>query len=543
MTIPLVRTAIILLLLTLAILLPRLFDLGAFQAADEKMWIANTQGFTKNLALGRWDKLLQQPHPGITTQWLGALTINSPSLATRKIPLAIGQSIIIGLIGYIFYRLWDKWPAILLTLLLALNPLLIAHTRVYAMDSLLALFLLLSVGCLLLWHKTNGARYLAFSAIAGALAVLSKLPGIIIVPFVLFALAWWATTSSNRSDIVKKAGLWVATFLITLVVVFPSLLLNFSEVKHLTTEFLLEGDAQDTHHTSANYTYYLQTLMFFSTPLHLVTLATLIIIPVTSISGGWRWLKHQKPRGDQFSRSRCALPAEALAKTGAAGTPLRPTGFAGHSKRRENSIPEGLINTQHQMLTLIAFTVLFIAQMTLGAKKGDRYILPSFLFLDTLTVIAFFSLISRLRTRRLLLVTSYCLLVTGLLWQAADVIRLHPHTLAYVNPLTKPFYGNRRLGWGEGFDLAAAYLNQKPNAAELTVASLYPTEFDYNFVGQVIPLNHYHDANADYVVLYRALFERGPDTWQTDILNQFANQTPEKIITLNGLNYLWIYKR
>ncbi len=180
--------------------------------------------------------------------------------------------------------------------------------------------------------------------------------------------------------------------------------------------------------------------------------------------------------------------------------------------------------------------------MTLGAKKGDRYILPSFLFLDALTVIVFFSLIIQFRARRLLLLATYCLLLTGLLWQAIDVARLHPHALAYVNPLTKPFYGHRRLGWGEGFDLAAVYLNQKPRAAKLTVASYYPTEFDYNFVGQVIPLNHYRDANADYVVLYRAMYERDPNAWETDILNQFASRTPEKIITLNGLEYAWIHK-
>lgn len=519
MTIPPVRNTIIILLLTLAILLPRLFDLGAFQAADEKMWIANTQGFTKNLALGRWDKLLQQPHPGITTQWLGALTINSLSLATRKTPLAIGQSITVALIGYIFYRLWGKWPAALLVLLLALNPPLIAHTRVYAMDSLLAQFLLLSLGCLLLWRKSNITRYLVFSGLAGALAALSKLPGLIIVPFVLLVLAYWAITSNNRPNIVKKAGLWVAVFLITLVVVFPSLLLNFSEVKHLTTEFLLEGDAQDTHHTGANYTYYLQTLMFFSTPLHLITVLVLL-------ASGWRWL-HPKTTGlpaEAWPASRSL--GEGWAKAGPAADATEPPGFS-----------------KEQTTILLLFVIIFIIQMTLGAKKGDRYILPSFLFLDALTVIAFFSLISWFQARRLLLLATYCLLLSGLLWQAATVVRLHPHTLAYVNPLTKPFYDNRRLGWGEGFDLAAAYLNQKPQATELTVASLYPTEFDYNFVGQVIPLNHYHDANADYVVLYRALFERGPDTWQTDILNQFADQAPEKIITLNGLDYLWIYKR
>lgn len=485
-------TPLIIFLLALTILLPRVLNLGAFQTADEKMWIANTQGFTKNLATGRWGKLLQQPHPGITTQWLGAITINSSSLATRKLPLAIGQSVIIGLIGYIFYRLWGKKPAILLTLLLALNPFLVAHTRVYAMDSLLALFLLLSVGCLLLWQKTNTARYLIFSAIAAALAVLSKLPGLLIVPFsVLIILR------------PKPAAAWLAIFAIALIVVFPSLLLSFPEVTHLTQEFLLSGDAQDTHHTGSTYTYYLQSLIFFSTPLHLIT----IIIALTLIiaGDGWHWFIPNKPR--------------------------------------ENSVPEGLKSVKYQTAVLLLFAILFTVQMTLGAKKGDRYILPSFLFLDTLVTITFFSLISHLKTRRTLLLTTYFLLCAGLLWQAADIIRLHPHTLAYVNPITKPFYGDRRLGWGEGFDLAADYLNKKPNANELTVASLYPTEFAYNFIGHVIPLNHFTGNNADYVVLYRAMFERGQNTWETDLLNQFSNQPPEKTITINGLDYLWIYKK
>ncbi|MFH1354152.1 MAG: glycosyltransferase family 39 protein [bacterium] len=481
-------TPLVIILLAFTILLPRVFNLDAFQTADEKMWIANTQGFTKNLATGRLGQLLQQAHPGITTQWLSALTINSSSLTTRKLPLVIGQSIIIGLIGYIFYRLWGRKQATILTLLLALNPFLVAHTRVYAMDSLLALFLLLSVGCLLLWQKNKVPRYLAFSAVAGALAVLSKLSGLLIIPFSLLVIF--------RP---KPAALWLVVLILALVLVFPSLLLNFSEVIHLTQKFLLAGDARDTHHAGANYTYYLETLIFFSTPLHLAAIIAMIFLAV--------------PR---LSRE---------ARQGKVGT-----------------APTIQIN-KNQLLILILFIALFTILMTLGAKKGDRYILPSFLLLDTLVVITFFYLINLFKTRRLLLVISYCLLVTGLLWQAIDITRLHPHLLAYVNPVTKPFYGDRRLGWGEGFDLAADYLNKKPNATELIVASVYPTEFAYNFIGQVIPLNHFEDNNADYVVLYRALFERGPDAWETDILNRFSNQTPEKTITLNGLDYIWIYKK
>jgi len=44
-------------------------------------------------------------------------------------------------------------------------------------------------------------------------------------------------------------------------------------------------------------------------------------------------------------------------------------------------------------------------------------------------------------------------------------------------------------------------------------------------------------------VLYRALFERGPDAWETQVLAQFADKQPEKVIRLNGLPYAWIYAK
>jgi 4-amino-4-deoxy-L-arabinose transferase-like glycosyltransferase len=471
----------IVILLALAVLLPRIFDLDAFMTADEKRWIAGTAGFTRKLALLQWDKLLQWPHPGITVHWLGSLTIHeNQSLALQKLPLVLGQSILIGLAGYIFYRLWGARPAILFTLLLALNPFLVAHTRVYAPDSLLALFLLLSVSFLLLWHKTDAIRYLIFAAATGALGVLSKLPGIIIVPFTIFLLSWWGWRQ-NKQQAFSRGAIWLVAFGAALILFFPSLLLNFSEVAHLTKEFLLEGDAQDVHGPT-NQTYYLKALFFFSTPLHLAALAALPFM--------WRKTKNKE-----------------------------------------------------QILILLLFAVLFVIEMSFGAKKGDRYILPSFLFLDAAAVLIFFSITSWLsnNSRRLLL-TAYCLLITLIVWQAYDIARLHPYTLAYVNPIAKPFYDSRRLGWGEGLDLAASYLNEKPNAAQLKVASIYPAEFAYRFAGETIPLNHYEGSGADYVVLYRSMLERGEDSWEADVLNHFAARTPEHVVLIGGLEYAWVYK-
>ena len=150
------------LILLLSLFLPRVLNLSAFQTADEKRWVSNTVGFITNLAHGDLSHLMQQPHPGITTQWLGSATVFSSSWAIRKLPLVLAQSLLVLLIGYSLLRLLDQRTAYISTLLLALNPLLIAHTRIYAMDSLLSLFLLLSILLLFLWSKTNSRRYIAF---------------------------------------------------------------------------------------------------------------------------------------------------------------------------------------------------------------------------------------------------------------------------------------------------------------------------------------------------------------------------------------------
>jgi len=409
---------LIIALLALAVLLPRVFDLGAFQAADEKMWVANTAGFTRNLALFKWDKLLQQPHPGITTQWLGAPAINADSLTAKKLPLALGQSVLIAFTGYIFYRLWGARPAVVLTLLLALNPPLIAHTRVYAMDSLLAHFLLLSVGLMLLWRKTNAMRYLIFAAATAALAVLSKLPGIIIIPFSIALLIYW-TRGKHPSYQLRITSYWLLAFILTIVVVFPSLLLNFNEVSHLIKEFLLEGDVQDTH-GPADYTYYLESLAFFSTPLQL---AALILLPAV-----WVALHHSHP-----------LPLPLRQEKTKVNPHDSPHPIPLLSKEREHTLRRRIVPLSsseervrvrwtisgEQIVIFLLFAALFVIQMTLGAKKGDRYILPAFLFLDTAVVLIFFSLtawLKRIGRARLLLTTNYVLL-TLLAWQAYDVAR------------------------------------------------------------------------------------------------------------------------
>lgn len=126
--------------------------------------------------------------------------------------------------------------------------------------------------------------------------------------------------------------------------------------------------------------------------------------------------------------------------------------------------------------------------------------------------------------------------------QVISLIYLHPHYLSYVSPITESFFGERRLGWGEGLDLAAKYINKLPNSDTLTVASYYPKEFANYFNGNTVAAHEYDHANVDYVVIYRAMFGRGDGAWETDVINFYRVLTPVKTIYIDYTPMLWVYK-
>ncbi len=483
-------------ILIAAVFIPRVQNLDTFRSPDEDRWIANTNGFTHKLAHGNLDALVQQPHPGITTQWLGALTIGAESWAVKKLPLAVGQSFLILVAGYVYGRLWGKVAGLATIAALAANPLLYAHTRVYAMDSLLALFCALALGFLLLWRKDHSAiRYLIASAFCTAAAILSKLSGIALLPVIVGTFFYWSWQDKKLLTTnyqLQTTILWLLAFICSCLLILPSFAIVPQNVIGDFMEFFRSDDYQELHQLENSY--YLGTLVFFSTPLHWLALIALA------------WLAFTK-KLDRLSREQLGI--------------------------------------------LLAFAVLMVVQMTLGAKKGDRYILPSFLILDIVAawviarmyklrkgVVSSSYLVDSTK-HRFLRITSYLLLAT-IVWQFAIIWETHPHTLAYVNPLTRHWFGERRHGWGEGLDLAAAYLNQKPNADQLKIATYYPEEVAPYFAGETVPAHQHENESIDYVVIYRAMFGRG-EAYETDVVNAWKTKTPEKVIELSGVPMVWVY--
>lgn len=189
---------------------------------------------------------------------------------------------------------------------------------------------------------------------------------------------------------------------------------------------------------------------------------------------------------------------------------------------------------------------MFFLEIQYSIKKGDRYMLPVFLGFDILTTLSIATAYAMAKQKYLKnIILIVC--ITGIGFQAHEAIRLHPYLLAYRNPLFSSVAQGRTMGWGEGLDLAAYYLNTKPNAEHLLVAAYYEGSFAYHFKGQFTSAERLgkesaEEIGADYVVLYRTMEGRAPERWETKVLKDYASKTPEKIITLNGEQYVWIYK-
>lgn len=230
------------------------------------------------------------------------------------------------------------------------------------------------------------------------------------------------------------------------------------------------------------------------------------------------------------------------------------------------------------LLALVAYAVLFALVMTGGAKKFDRYLLPVFPALD---IVAAWGLATALggwggRGRRagragggdaddarapavaaLAAVRAEAAVAFGALgvaWVLALTLRAHrPYYLDAYNPLA----GGARaaefallLGWGEGLDQAAAWLNDHPDAADGEVAMRYRSAVGPLIAGHALEMNKIDVATVDHYLFYRNQLQRRLDP---DLIARYFGPeaptdraptpviAPDLTVTLGGLAYGWLF--
>ena len=540
---------LLLAVLVLALWVPRGLALDRFVTVDEPKWLARSGNFYLALANGDLEGTFTREHPGVTVTWAGLIGFlwrypayagETPGRLTEsgeiaevlkehgKQPIEVleaGRIVIVLAITAVLMAafhaavlLFGFFPALIGFLLIAFDPFLIGLSRLLHLDGLMSSLVLLSL-LAFLTYLYRGRRLfdLVLSGLAAGLGWLTKSPAFILVPVVglLSLIEFGREVLKARRlrwmdiwPVVWPLLLWGGIGSLTFVLLWPAMWVNpLSVLQRVFTEaeiYATEGHSTEIYFAGKVITgdpgwrFYPVTYLWRSTPVVLLGLGF--------------WLAGSLIRYRSTKIKPATWPAAAL----------------------------------------VLFALLFTVFMTFGSKKFDRYLLPIYAPLDLVAgigwVMAAGWLGERIYLRKARLIILF-LLVTVVLGQALGALQTYPYYLSYYNPLMG---GSAQapqvmmIGWGEGIDQAARYLNGKPDAERMRVISWYPDgSFSYFFKGETLGAAPEWEQTepivfgSDYVVTYIHQWQRGLPF--PEMLAYFSKQTPEQVIILNGLEYAQIY--
>lgn len=544
---------------------PRFFSLEAHWTSDEALWLRRSAAFMSAVKQGEFSETVIAYHPGVTTLWLAGLRTffieprrNVENLAQARLFIGIAVYLGIGFAFFLLYQLFGKWIAIASFASLAFSPFFLAHTRRVHTDALATTFILLTVLLLLRYcQNRQHPRYLIFSGIAFGLAVISRSSALILLlwlpicliclrhpekragviltdltaglcflncaaittlliwpvfwnlPFGIFCVYLFGTTSvlvwhlKKETLSLRRFSLWgsIATLGILIFRARETLGFVLDRVGWaVTTPHDLEHFFLGKVVNDPGWLFYIFVLSIKSTPL---------ILPLTGVACFFVW--------KQRNRSDTAM-------------------------------------CQWKMVcTLLAGVVLFTVCFSITEKKFTRYLLPVFPILEILAVIGFLKLLrfslshfsDRPSSFSKAFIAVSCLVFFFV--QVLPVCALHPYYGTYYNLCWKVTDMTQIITAGDasGLELAAKYLNQKPNASQMSVqvSELGSPYFRYYFKGRTyrIKKKSMSDIDPPRDIDYEVVFVRDSQIgWVPQ--SGVRGGTLEHVITVNGIDLAWIYR-
>lgn len=481
----------------------RATDLGTGLTNDEVLWIERAPSFIDAILSHQWNETYKVPHPGVVTMWLSGIFIKTfqpndfhSMLSIARAPTVIVSSLSILLIFYLMKILFNTQIALLSATLIALDPFFLAHSRLIHLDAMLTTLMLLCLLSLMAFLKKPGALLLIMVGTLLGSAILTKLPAIFLIAFIPPTILFL----SNDKIYIKYLFYIYFIAAVTFILFWPSMW-----VSPIDTLSKMLFDQQ----------------------------SGLEVVVKNPHGSGFFW-----GMIDDGNHGPLFYPVSFLMMTTPMTMLFLPIFFGFFIK---NLCKSGLDDFNKKLIVIILYVILFTAQMALSLKSFPRYILPVFPMVDIMAAIGLYFLFKKYINKNLVL---YSLLGGLIIAQLSLLIPISPYFLSYTNPIAfgGPSHATDMIlmGWGEGNDLAANYLNQKPDAQNLTVAVDY-NGFAQYFMGKTIPMDGTLSVieNADYIVFYISALQRN---WNKDVLEYFRNETPEKIIEWNGIDYCHIYK-
>lgn len=556
------QTWFIIFLLLLAAWVPRAWALDRFVTADERLWLTRSANFYYALAHGDLTATFQREHPGVTVMWAGLLgfVTTFPEYAT----LAPGQfswnqealetwlhtqtdhtplellvagrrwlvfaiALAIALCYVPLRRLLGSLIAFIAVLFIAWDPFFVSLSRELHPDGLVAALTSLALLLFLAWLFKGSWRDITAAGVVMGLAWLTKTPafllvfvGAILVLATLIGRRFGSQpTGQGATDAAVSAyptshelllGFlsWGGVAVVTFVALWPAMW-----VAPLRTLLRMAAEMSSyvEGHVNPNY--------FWG--------------ETTSDPGPWFY-----PVAYWFRTT----PATLLG--------LSAAGFGLRWRRAPFDRP----TVRRTAGALLLFTLVFTIGMSIGSKKFDRYLLPVFPALNIIAASGWVAIVqwrgrgvgephSRFPTPLPPYPLSPLLLIVVFLHGLFAWLN-YPYYLTYFNPLAG---GSRAaeqvlmVGWGEGLEQAADWLNQQPDAGTAQVVAWYGDGPLSYFLRSREPIFSFWSPEywlgADYAVVYISQWQRQIPA--PEVIDFFRSQQPVYVVKAGDLELARIY--
>ncbi len=547
--------------LFLLALLVRGPTLGEFLTVDEPRWLDRSRWFLTGLLFpnqecppvdyGRdfgtrgFACTFQIAYPGVTAMWGGALGLllhywqtaqptgldlatylqnlsfeTDPGvIAPVRLPLAIFSALFIPVFYLLARRLLNEPIAILAALLLALHPFHVALSRVLHHDALNTTFMTLSIFAILgYWLKDWRWYWLPISAVMGGLAFLTKPVSWFLLPFIptlalfVFYYRWQRQKKVGWKKLGGRLGvdgaIWGLGAVLTIFLFFPAMWVIPGEI--IRSVFDTSTGLAEAGHPH----YFLGEITRHTGPL---------FYPLG-------WLLR-------------ASPLEVLGLVAASAFLTYEIGL-----RSKRSMHEHVLNHPIEV-ALLLYLLTFFAFETVTPKKLVRYFLPAFPVIEIFVAFGLLWLASKLLQLR----PRYLSSSRSVFFLSAVILLLHgwflwnsfPYYFTYFNPLLGGAPNAAKImdvGWGEGLNEAAAFLNQLPEAETLKVTTCRANAlFEPFFVGKnLVDCSSLKEImQTDYVVYYILHISNKDLIHWPYFRDHYA---PVHRVNLDGLDYALVYR-
>lgn len=521
-------------LLFLLAFVPRAID----PVSRPLVWYLRSARFIDSVLAADWGNTVYSEHPGVSLMWPAGIGLKLYWALSGVTPAADGVPrnidpinyfgpvpvdeiaaallpvvflVALGLVGVYFLlrRLLDETTAAVAAILIALTPYHVAQSKILHLEAPLATVMLLAGLAILVYCKERRRRWLLFGGLLTGLGWLTKPTALYLLPYAALVLGLDALRPAYERW--RAAGLVAGLRCLGRLLVLPSLSWTLVAV-----------------------------LVFF------------LLWPVMWVDPGkgidairWGLEQHVSTAHDTptFFGGEITTEDPGLAFYGAVlffkSTSVELTFLV-------VAVLMSVLKSQRQArrvcLLIGALAFFYVVQMSLGAKKIDRYMLLVILCFDVVAaagIVGWARRLAELRPRRGLYAI---LLAAPLLAQAALSLPRHPYySVAYNWLAGGPQAAARTIltgTEGEGLDQVARELNRRADVAGLTVATQLAHVFSQYFRGHTVDV----DQPADYVLFHRNYVVRDYKAkhW-AHLWERYSPRRPELQIDFDGVPYAWLY--